>query len=347
MSSHCHSPVALETIAALCDGELVGSPLATVVRVAGVDNATPDSLIFITDAFAATLGRSKEKIPDEPGVVLISPDHRDLFAGNRILVADPYLAYAQVSGLFAATRQALPGSIHSTAIIDPSAVLGKNVSVGAHSVVGANSVIGNEVTIGAQVVIENDCRIGNHTKIESMVMLGANSQLGLRCGISSGAVIGASGFGYAPSATGWIKIHQLGGVVIGNDVDIGANTTIDRGTIDNTVIGDRVKLDNLIQIAHNVRIGDDTIMAACVGIAGSTVIGDRCQIGGRSNINGHIKIVDDVIVTACTFITRSINDAGTYSSGFPARPTKQWRKTVAHFNRLEKIVEKLNKIGNK
>jgi UDP-3-O-[3-hydroxymyristoyl] glucosamine N-acyltransferase len=158
--------------------------------------------------------------------------------------------------------------------------------------------------------------------------------MGRACRISPGVVIGASGFGYAPDGDRWHKIHQLGGVIIGDEVEIGANTTIDRGALDDTVIGDRVKMDNLIQIAHNVRIGDDTIMAACTGVAGSAVIGRRCKIGGRVSINGHITIADDVVLHTCSFIARSIDEPDTWSAAIPAQPAARWRRIVASMNRL-------------
>jgi UDP-3-O-[3-hydroxymyristoyl] glucosamine N-acyltransferase len=334
------TPVSLSDIADRCGGELIGEPTHLVTRVASIGTATPDSLTFLTSPkHIVTEGGS------QPGVVLLKPEHQSLINGNKILVNDPYLAYAMVSDLFVHTSAELPEGVHNTACIDQSVVLGKNARIGAGAVIESGCVIGEGVMIGHGSVVEAHCHIGDHTHVESSVTLCANSRIGMRCVISPGVVIGSSGFGYAPEESKWRKIQQLGAVVIGDDVDIGANTTIDRGAIDNTVIGDRVKLDNQIQIAHNVQVGDDTIMAGCVAIAGSAVIGKRCQLGGRASVLGHLTIADDVVLNANAFVSQSIKQAGTYSSMIPVQPIRQWRKTVAHLNRLEKLVEKMKKTG--
>ena len=258
-----------------------------------------------------------------------------MYDGNRIVVDDPYLAYARVSELFA---HAAPDrtAVHANAMVSSGAIVGNDVEIGPGSMIHDAAIIGDRVVIGSNVVIEPDCVIGEDSRIESSVTLCRRTRIGRRCAISPGVVIGASGFGYAPEGSGWRKIHQLGGVVIGDDVDIGANTTIDRGAIDDTVIGNRVKLDNQIQIAHNVRIGDDTIAAGCMAVAGSTVIGQRCKIGGRVSILGHLTIADDVVLTAGTFVARSITDSGTWSSMIPAQPASRWRRILPSLLRLGK-----------
>ncbi len=312
----------LSDIAAHCEGDLIGEGSHQVIGVASLEQAEEDRLSFLVSARSLP-----PRFDQSPGVLLLKEEHVDLFGGNRIVVADPYLAYARVSELFALTQSDGSG-VHAAAMVSPTASLGKGVQIGAGSVVQESAVIGDHVVIGSNVVIEDGCEVGDGSRIESSVTLCRGSRVGRRCVISPGVVIGASGFGYAPEGAGWRKIHQLGGVLIGDDVDIGANTTIDRGAIDDTVIGNRVKLDNQIQIAHNVRIGDDTIAAGCLAVAGSTVIGQRCRIGGRVSILGHLAIADDVVLTAGAFVARSIDDAGTWSSMIPAQPAARWRRIL-------------------
>ncbi|MGI9316397.1 MAG: UDP-3-O-(3-hydroxymyristoyl)glucosamine N-acyltransferase [bacterium] len=333
-------PISLETIAEQCGGKLIGDPDIRVCRVASINSATQDSLTFLVNP------RHLDSSYDlQPGVVLIKPEHHELLDCNKILVDDPYLAYAKISALFVSSAGDLTEGVHDSAVVDPSVILGRCVRVGAGAVIGQGSVIGDHASIGHRCVIEAHCHVGDHSRLEASVTLCAGTRLGRRCVISPGVVIGASGFGYAPEDKQWCKIHQLGAVTIGDDVDVGANTTIDRGAIDDTVIGHRVKLDNQIQIAHNVQVGDDTIMAGCVAIAGSAVIGKRCQLGGRASVLGHLEIADDVVLNANAFVAQSIRKAGVYSSMIPAQPIGQWRKTVAHLNRLEKLVERIKKTG--
>jgi UDP-3-O-[3-hydroxymyristoyl] glucosamine N-acyltransferase len=311
-------------------GSLLGDPDYIVSGVASLENAAVDKLSFLVSARQLT-----GPLAARPGVLLVSAEEADRFDGNRILVSNPYLAYARASALFVqdgAEPDAQP--VHPSAVIAADAEIGERVRIGPGCIVGSGCRLGDGVTLGARVVLEMDCTVGEGSRLESSVTICRNTRIGRFCVISPGVVIGASGFGYAPEDTRWCRIHQLGGVVIGDEVDIGANTTIDRGAIDDTVIGDRVKLDNLIQIAHNVRIGDDTIMAACTGVAGSAVIGRRCRIGGRVSINGHITIADDSVMNACSFIARSIDEAGTWSSAVPAQPVTRWRRIVASLNRL-------------
>lgn len=338
--------VSLRTIAESCDGQLIGEPDVIVSHVASVQHAGPDDLAFLVDGRAVDAA-----IETNPGVLLLKPEDRALYSGNRILVADPYLAYARVSGLFArhqdADNNADSPSVHPSATVHQTARIDKGAVIDAGAFVGAGAHIATGVWVGCGAIVENDCMIGADTVIESLSVICSGAQVGKRCVISPGAVVGSSGFGYAPSREGWQKIHQLGGVVIGDDVDVGGNTTIDRGTIDDTIIGDRVKLDNHIQIAHNVQVGDDTIMAAFVGVAGSATIGKRCQFGGRSSIMGHIRICDDVVVHTNTFVARSIEEPGTFSSMLPAQPAAQWRKTVVLLNRIDKLAATIKKIGSK
>ena len=330
MSRQESPSIRLADIAALCGGRLEGDPDAVIHGLASIDRPAGDRLSFLV---------SPRHLPDRftefPGCLLVRETHASAFSGNRILVPDPYLAYAQVSALFTAGMSGGTSRVHPNAVVASGSKIGHAVIIGAGAVVGRGCRIGDRVLIGHNAVLEDGCEVGDGTRIESSVTLCRRTRIGCNCVLSPGVVVGASGFGYAPDGTRWTKIHQLGGVVIGDEVDVGANTTIDRGAIDDTVIGDRVKLDNQVQIAHNVRIGDDTIIAGCTAVAGSTRIGRRCRIGGRVSILDHLAIADDVVLNAGAFVARSIPQAGTWASMIPAQPASRWRRIVAMLNRLE------------
>jgi UDP-3-O-[3-hydroxymyristoyl] glucosamine N-acyltransferase len=202
-------------------------------------------------------------------------------------------------------------------------------------VIGERAVIGERCSIGPHSVIGDDARLGDDCRLQAGVTLCRGVTVGARCVLKPGAVIGADGFGFAPDADGYVKVPQLGSVVIGDDVEIGANTTVDRGTIEDTVIGDGVKLDNQVQVGHNCRVGAHTVVAGCVGISGSSVIGRRCMIGGAVGIAGHLEIGDDVVVTGYSLVTHSLPGPGTYSSGMPAIAAADWRRAVARLHRLD------------
>lgn len=259
-------------------------------------------------------------------------------------VKNPYLAYAQVSALFARPSSAASG-IHASAIVDPSARIADSAVIGARAVIGADAVIGEGSLIGAGSVVGNGVVLGAGCVLQAHVTLYDEVVLGDRVLIHSGAVIGADGFGFAPKPEGgWQKIHQLGTVRIGDDVEIGANTTIDRGAIEDTIIEAGVIIDNQVQIAHNVHIGRNTAIAACTGIAGSTQIGAHCTIAGAVGIVGHLKIVDNVHITAMTLVTGSIDTAGSYSGGTPVLPSRQWRRSAVRFGQLEEIAKRLKEL---
>ncbi len=323
----------LNRIAQATGGRVEGDGAFTVAALSALENAASDALSFYADP-----KREAKLKASGAGAVMLKAEHAGLFAGHKIVVADPYLAYARASALFAPPPS--DAGVHPSAIIAAGASLHADVAVGAYSVIGENSRLEQGVVVGSHVSVGADCVLGRDTVLDPGVRIYARTTIGERCKLASGAVIGASGFGYAHDENGggeWVRIEQLGGVVIGDDVDIGANTTIDRGALDNTVIGNGVKLDNHIQIAHNVRVGDDTVMAGCVAIAGSATIGKRCRLGGRAAILGHLEIADDVRVNADGFVAQSITEAGVYSSMIPAQPAAQWRKTVANLRRLDRL----------
>ncbi|MGR3915207.1 MAG: UDP-3-O-(3-hydroxymyristoyl)glucosamine N-acyltransferase [Gammaproteobacteria bacterium] len=321
-----------------------GDDAFRVRRLSSLGAAGADSLAFYAG------GRVRDRALEDTaaGAVILRAECAPRFSRHRVIVEDAYLAYARASALFAPPARIR--GIHATARVAPSASLQDGAALGAYAVVGENSVVEAGALLGEHVTVAQDCVIGRDSVVEAGARIGARTRIGARCRISQGAVIGAGGFGYAANSRDgggggeWVRIEQLGGVRIGDDVDIGANTAIDRGALDDTVIGDGVKLDNHIQIAHNVRIGAHTIIAGCVAIAGSAIIGARCQLGGRASILGHLEIADDVRINAGSFVSASIRDAGEYSSMIPVQPAAAWRKTVAHLRRLHQLAEKMKRL---
>ena len=265
---------------------------------------------------------------------------------TTLVADDPYLAYAKAAQLLFPAPVA-DGTVHPSAVIGDHCRIDPSVSIGAHSAIGDNVTLDAGVVIGAGVIIESDCHVGAQTIMEPRVTCMSNVQMGQRCLIHTGAVLGSDGFGFAQEAGHWIKIPQVGRVLIGDDVEIGANTTIDRGTIDDTVIEDGVKLDNLIQVAHNVHIGEHTAIAGCTGIAGSATIGRHCAIGGGVGITGHIEITDHVTISGMSFVSQSIRKPGSYSSGVPLEETSRWRRNFIRFRQLDEMAKILKKKDNK
>ena len=341
-------------ISEIVNGEVIGSDAVEITNISSLSEATSCSLSFFHDRRQADrLMRS------QAGAILLKSEHADLFAGNKIVVDDPYLAYAKVTQAFSSRSVVWAGwprnrvvdsqlgdkKIHTTALVSDRANVHDTALIGAFSVVDNDAVIGKNVIIGHHVTIGTGVHIGENTVIDDRVTIYDGCSIGHRCHFSSGVVIGASGFGYAPDGEKWQKIEQLGSVRIGHDVDIGANTSIDRGALEDTVIGDGVKLDNHIQIAHNVQVGDNTVMAGCVAVAGSARIGQRCRFGGRVSILGHLEIVDDVTIYAGGFVANSIKKKGEYASMIPVQENSAWKKTVANIRRLNSLAKKLRTIG--
>lgn len=339
--------VDLGRVASVTGGRVAGDHAFRVSAIRSLENAAGDSLAFYADP------RQESKLKSTAaGAVMLRAEHAGLFPGHKVLVDNPYLAYARASGLFAPPAETARGEIHRSAIIAASAVIHEQAVIGPYSVIGENSRVGRGAVIGSHVSIGDDCVIGCQTTLDPGVRIYARTVVGARCRLSANVILGASGFGYAANHDEngrgeWVRIEQLGGVVIGDDVDIGAHTAIDRGAIDNTVIGNGVKLDNHIQIAHNVRVGEHTIMAGCVAIAGSAIIGKRCRLGGGAAILGHLEIADDVRVNANSFVANSIAEAGAYSSMIPVQPAARWRKTVANIHRLERLAEKVKTLAGR
>ncbi len=315
-------------------GELIGDGALTVARVATLDQAGEGDLAFLANRkYLARLAQCRAS------AVIVAPDARELTALPRIVTADPYVYFARVAQLF--NPPVLPAAgVHPAACAE--AAVPASASVAAGATIAAGASIGENVVIGPGCHIGRNVVIGDDTRLEAGVCVYHDCVLGARCLVHAGVVIGADGFGFARERDGsWVKIPQSGRVVIGDDVEIGANTTIDRGALDDTVIGDGVKLDNQIQIAHNVRIGAHTAVAGCVGIAGSTVIGARCMIGGQAGIIGHLRIVDDVVISAGTLVTKSIHRAGVYTANLPVQPHADWVRNFAHLRHLDALMDRL------
>jgi len=327
--------VALREIAGQLGGELVGDGNREVARIAALDGAPPDAITFLANPRLKPLLATTRA-----ACVVVKPEDRDAAAarGATIVTADPYLYYARLSRWWAArTRPPEPPRVHASAIVDPTATIGKDVAIGPLAVVEAGAVVGDGAAVGAHAFVGALARIGAGTRLHARVVFAERCTIGARGVVHPGAVIGADGFGFAPVEGRWEKIEQLGAVSIGDDVDIGANTCIDRGALDDTVIGDGVKLDNQIQIGHNVRIGAHTAMAACAGVAGSAVIGSHCLIGGAALILGHVTIGDRVQISAGTFVMHSIDRPGHYSGIFPIDDNAAWQKNAAALRQLHAL----------
>jgi UDP-3-O-[3-hydroxymyristoyl] glucosamine N-acyltransferase len=314
-------------IVAHLGGECIGDAGRVIERIATLEAGGPDSIGFL-----ANLRYRTQLENTQAGCVIVAPAlQADAAArGAAIVTPDPYLYYARLSQWWVAHMRPAPQpGIHSSAVVDASASIADSASIGPLATIGAGASIGAGTRIGARVTVADGCHIGE------------------RCIVHPGAVIGADGFGFAPHQGRWEKIEQLGGVRIGNDVEIGANTCIDRGALDDTVIEDGVKLDNLVQIGHNVRVGAHTAMAGCVGVAGSARIGKHCTIGGGACVLGHLELADHVHVSAATTISRSIHKPGTYSGMFPFDDNASWEKNAATLRQLHALRDRLRALEKK
>lgn len=335
MSAPVHT---LGELAERVGAELRGPAELAISGLAALQDAGPQQLTFLANA-----QYRKHLASCRAAAVLLTPADAEGFAGNALVLANPYLAFAQLSHLFDRKPVAAPG-IHPTAIVAADAVVDPSASVGPGVVIESGAVIGARVTLGAHCVIGARSVIGEDGWLAPRVTLYHDVRIGQRVVIQSGAVLGGEGFGFANDKGVWIKIAQIGGVTIGDDVEIGANTTIDRGALADTVIGNGVKLDNQIMIAHNVQIGDHTAMAGCCGISGSTRIGRHCMIAGGVGMVGHIEVCDHVFVTGMTMVTRSITEPGAYSSGTAMQPAAEWKKSAARLRHLDDMAKRLQQL---
>jgi UDP-3-O-[3-hydroxymyristoyl] glucosamine N-acyltransferase len=320
--------------------ELRGDPELEIRGIATLQSARNDQLSFL-----ANPNYEKYLAGTQAGVVIVHPKFADACQTAVLIHENPYLAYAKLSHLWDRQSQTLQqGFIHPSAVIDPSASINETACIEAGVVIGAGTIIEASVVIGANSVIGEDCRIREQTRLSANVSVYHGVSVGKHCIIHSGVVLGSDGFGFAPVKGQWQKIAQLGGVIIEDNVEIGANTTIDRGALDDTVIEQGVILDNQIQVAHNVRIGQNTAIAACSAIAGSTVIGKNCIIGGATGIAGHLTITDGVHITAMTMVIKSLTEPGVYSSGTGVQTNAKWKKSIARLRQLDKLADRVKRL---
>lgn len=328
----------LADLAAQLDAELRGDPALVIRGLATLQEAGADQLSFLANP------QYRKFLPDsQAGAVLLTAADAEGFSGNALVVANPYLAYAGLSHQFDRKPKAAVG-IHPTAVVDEGAQVDASASVGPYAVVEAGAQIGANVTIGAHCFVGARSVIGEGGWLAPRVTLYHDVRIGKRVVIQSGAVLGGEGFGFANHQGVWQKIAQIGGVTLGDDVEIGANTTIDRGALSDTIVGNGVKLDNQIMIAHNVQIGDHTAMAGCCGISGSAKIGKHCMLAGGVGLVGHIEICDNVFVTGMTMVTRSITEPGSYSSGTAMQPAAEWKKSAARIRQLDDMARRLQQL---
>lgn len=336
MTSHSNTSYTLAELAERFSLSLQGDENTRVSGVAAIADAGEHDLSYVRD------GHYQKYLTDtQAAILLLTPALAEQYSGACLVTADPYLYYAKITALFHPQPSVIAG-VADSAVIADDATISASAEIGEYVVIKSGCVIGDGVVIGDGCVIGAACTIQQETYLHPNVTLAAHTEIGSRCIIHSGAVLGADGFGFAPEGKAWCKIPQIGNVVLGDDVEIGANTTIDRAAMGSTRIGNGVKLDNLIQVGHNTQIGDHTAVAACTAIAGSTKIGRYCRIAGMCAIAGHLEIADGVTVTGTGLVTHSLKKAGMYSSGVAVEDNARWRKNSVRFRHLDKMARRLN-----
>lgn len=329
----------LAEIAARLGGDVHGDPQTRISRVATLAGAGAGDISFLANR------KYKSQLQGcQAAAVILAPDAADGFAGARIVTSNPYAYYARVATLLYPARAGFSG-VHASAV--SASELPASVAVGPHVVIGRNVQLGENVVIHANTVIGDGVTIGADSIIYPNVTVYAGCTLGARVIIHSGTVIGADGFGFAPDGRTWVKIPQIGAVTIGDDVEIGANTTIDRGALEDTVIGEGAKIDNLVQVAHNCQIGAYSVLAGCTGIAGSVTLGEHCIVGGAGMISGHVTLAPGTTISGGSLVMKSINQAGLYTSVFPLDSHDEWVRNAAHIRRLSKLAERVAELEKK
>ncbi|HEX7048397.1 MAG TPA: UDP-3-O-(3-hydroxymyristoyl)glucosamine N-acyltransferase [Gammaproteobacteria bacterium] len=328
----------LAELAKLGGAELRGPSDFAISGVATLDAAGAAEIAFLANPkYRASLSRSRA------GAVILAEADAGEWNGPALVTANPYLAFARIAACFAPADSMATG-VHPAAAVDESASVHESATVAAGAWIGRNARIGKNAFVGPNCTVEADAAVGESTRLVANIVLGRGVTIGQRCLLHPGVVIGADGFGQARDGERWQKVPQLGSVRIGDDVEIGANTTVDRGALEDTVIEDGVKLDNQIQVAHNVHVGANTAIAGCTAIAGSTVIGKRCMIAGGVGIAGHLEIADDVTVLAMTLVTHSIREKGTYSGSHPMDDVKSWRRNSARIRQLDELARRVQRL---
>jgi UDP-3-O-[3-hydroxymyristoyl] glucosamine N-acyltransferase len=330
--------VTLAELARLVNAELRGDAGIVIQSANSLKNAGPAEIAFVANA-----RHVDELRATRAGAVIAAADVAAQIRGNALIVDNPSLAFAHVcTHLHPPTKP--PAGVHATATVHPSARIAPTASIGAMSIIEEGADVAADAVIGPGSFLGRDASIGSGTRLYAKVVVSNRCRVGRNCVVHPGVVIGADGFGFARDGSRWVKQPQLGRVIIGDDVEVGANTTIDRGTFGDTEIGNGVKLDNLVHIAHNVRVGDDTAIAACVGVAGSTTIGKRCTVAGQAGIKDHLEIVDDVHITAASAVIDSIKQPGVYSSTVGAEPAAKWRRNAVRLSQLDDLAQRLRRL---
>lgn len=332
----------LRDIISILGGEAIGEVPQSLLGVGTIEGADQTRITFLANPkYRSSLGLT------QAGAVIVGAKDRDSTLKPRIVAANPYAYFARVAQLFSKTVTPV-GGVHATAVIHPGATIAASAHIAEFVSIGTNANIGERVQIGAGTVIGENVAVGADSVIAARVTIYPHCRIGLRSIIHSGVVIGADGFGFAPDFQGntgcWVKIPQKGRVIIGDDCEIGANTTIDRGAIEDTVIGNDVKLDNQIQVGHNCQIGDYTVISGCVGIAGSTKIGRRVMVGGGAGFTGHMEVCDGAVISAMTLVTKSITVPGMVTGVLPQMKHEDWLKNIAHLRRLDKLAKEVKEI---
>jgi len=322
-------------------GEALGEVSQPLEGVGTIENAAANCITFLANPRYRTALASSNA-----GAVIVGLKDVEVTDKPRIVAANPYAYFARVAQLFSPARGVVAG-IHSSAVIHAGAWIAPTAEIAEFVSVGRGAIIGEGARVGAGCVIGENTVIGAGSALSARVTIYADCRVGERVIVHSGVVIGADGFGFAPDNGQWIKIPQTGRVIIGDDCELGANTTVDRGAMDDTTIGNGVKIDNQVQVGHNCTIGDHTVISGCVGIAGSTHIGRHVMIGGAASIIGHLDICDDAIISATTFVTKSITEPGTYTSGIPHMTHRDWLKNTVHIRNLDRLAKALKNSGEK
>ncbi len=327
--------VTLGELATQLNGKVIGDEHCQIESLATLSKATTGQIAFL----ANSKYRSQLDETTASAVILAEAD-APFCQTNALVLANPYLGFAMVAQILD-TTPASATDIADSAVIADDAVIGNNVNIGANAVIESGVVLADGVTIGANCFIGKDAKIGERTQLWSNVSVYHRVEIGRDCLVQANTVIGSDGFGYANDKGRWVKIPQLGTVIIGNSVEIGASTTIDRGALDNTIIDDNCIIDNQVQIAHNVTLGESTAIAGCTVVAGSTNIGHHCTIGGLSAISGHLDIAPKTMFTGMSMVTKRVTEPGVYSSGVPAIPNKEWRRNAARYRHLDAMYKRM------
>jgi UDP-3-O-[3-hydroxymyristoyl] glucosamine N-acyltransferase len=331
-------PVSLGELAVRFGSELRGDPDAAVDRVATLQDAGPGAVTFL-----ANPRYRKHLASTRATVVVLDAASLDHCRTNALVAANPYATYARIARHLN-PEPGFAGGRHPSAVVEPDAIVDATAWVGPHCYVGAGAVIGPGVYLGPGTLVLAGVSVGRDSRCVARVTLCERVRIGERCLLHPGVVIGADGFGHAPDQDGYVKVPQLGAVTVADDVEVGANTTIDRGTIDDTVIGHGVKIDNQVQIGHNCRIGEHTVIAGCAGISGSVTIGRRCMIGGMVGFVGHLEVCDDVYLTGKTMVSTSITKPGLYSGKLPFDEARRFRRNSARFQKLDELAQRVRRL---